>query len=812
MKLFGFNITRHKSHDSHISHGKAFDPQVWLTGADISDQSEGAKLVTPYAQSAWVYIAVRTLAENISQIPFRISRISGSAQKEIRGWSATRHAGRAPSTRHLRVLEENEVESGPVIDLFNQPHKTMDRALFWSSICTWEALRGEFFIMPLDSAGDPVDLQSTLRSARLSHHVSRFTSSSPSPVASMLTVAPELFWHMVQGYDLVAWRYTGSMLVSPIASQILSPSEVIHSRSPNPYLYWRGLSPITLAMLPAQADYAAEQFMKGLMMNNADTGVIITTDQQVSAEQREAIMAALRERKRKAGTPDRPLFLWGGAKLDKPAISSADMQFLENRKLSRQEICSIFGVPETMLGFTDRTRSLGGGGEMEQEKLNFIENKIVPHCRRYEAALEPIIKSFDPDLVGYFDVDDLPILQNARRLRLDAAGKAFGMGVPFNQINNAYDLGFEEIQSGDIGYLPFNLTPAESVANPPEPAPAPPADPNAPPAPAGPEPSDPMMQDHVSRASDFFSRFTFHVSDAPTHHASGITHTCRANPEYDATLRGSIRLKKSKTSRFFFEQRARILENLPRIMKEFAHISDDSHSSHWLWQPRSELSRGLDDLFDPKSEDSKLTQKLKPLFLDDLAFGGAQLFGEINLDPATFSLAPADAIAFLDKRASAISGINQTTWDSLRSSLQAGLANGDTMQELQDRVKLVYSAFTDARAETIAVTETNIAVQSGRHQAMLDAGVERKGWQTSHLENTRATHIANEALSNEQNGIPIDDTWPNGCSYPGDPDGDPGEVINCRCFGFAIIPGAASITASPLTYDGWRSLRASHAP
>jgi hypothetical protein len=50
-------------------------------------------------------------------------------------------------------------------------------------------------------------------------------------------------------------------------------------------------------MLPAAADYAAEQFMKGLMINNADTGVIITTDQQVSPEQREAIRAALRERK-----------------------------------------------------------------------------------------------------------------------------------------------------------------------------------------------------------------------------------------------------------------------------------------------------------------------------------------------------------------------------------------------------------------------------------------------------------------------------------------------------------------------------------
>jgi phage portal protein BeeE len=264
---------------------------------------------------------------------------------------------------------------------------------------------------------------------------------------------------MVQGYDLAGWRFTGAPMMSPIASQVLLPGEVIHSRAPNPYLYWRGLSPLVVAMLPAAADYAAEQFMKGLMLNNADTGLIVTMKDQPTDEQHAHVLAALRERKRMAGTADRPLFLWGGARVEKPAVSSADMQFLENRKLNRQEIAAIFKVPESMMGFTESRGQLGGGGgsSIEADKLTFVQNTLTNHCRRLEAALDPVVKSFGPDLYGWFDIEGLPILQDARRQRLDAAVKAFGMGVPFNELNHVFDLGFKALPWGDKGHLPATL-------------------------------------------------------------------------------------------------------------------------------------------------------------------------------------------------------------------------------------------------------------------------------------------------------------------------------------------------------------------
>jgi uncharacterized protein with gpF-like domain len=58
-----------------------------------------------------------------------------------------------------------------------------------------------------------------------------------------------------------------------------------------------------------------------------------------------------------------------------------------------------------------------------------------------------------------------------------------------------------------------------------------------------------------------------------------------------------------------------------------------------------------------------------------------------------------------------------------------------------------------------------------------DKGVKtQKGWLATNDDRTRDSHA-------ELNGVfvDIDDEFDNGLEYPGDPNGDPSEVYNCRC-------------------------------
>ena len=412
---------------------------AWMRGQDWNPGRGSGVLVSPYQQSVWVYTVVSALAQTVSTMPFRISRGDRSG--------------------------ENIVTSGPAVDLFNRPHPYLNRFRFWEFLVTWYCLRGETFIVALDQSGNVLPIQkppsavSSLSSSGEERAGVRSRSGS-AQVRRLLVLNPDQLRHVVEGFELVGWRFTASPLSSPLPPMDLLPEEVIHDALPNPYLFWRGLSPLSVAMLAAQTDYASAQFMKGLMLNNADTGVIVRTDQQLSAEQREQVMAALRARKTGAGCADHPLLLWGGAEIVQPSLSSADMQFMDNRKMNRQEICAaLFRMPQTMVGFTENAnRAIA-----ESERLNFIENSVTPLCARLEAALDPVIKSFGPDLVGWFDVESHPILQQARRDRVDTALKLFGLGYPTNAINKALDLGLPHLPWGDKGYLPARLEVAGEI-------------------------------------------------------------------------------------------------------------------------------------------------------------------------------------------------------------------------------------------------------------------------------------------------------------------------------------------------------------
>src|SRR5207237_3683714 len=112
-----------------------------------------------------------------------------------------------------------------------------------------------------------------------------------------------------------------------------------------------------------------------------------------SDEQREQLTAEIRKRRCRAGAANGPLVLSGVTQLLKPELSSSDLQFLQNRKFSRAEICAAFGVPEEIITTTDGAKY----DVMAGARLNFIENRVAPLCRRLEAEAEVTVKTLDPN-------------------------------------------------------------------------------------------------------------------------------------------------------------------------------------------------------------------------------------------------------------------------------------------------------------------------------------------------------------------------------------------------------------------------------
>jgi HK97 family phage portal protein len=321
------------------------------------------------------------------------------------------------------------------LDFYNRPHPQINRFQYWELRVIWLMLRGECMRVPVYDSPQP-----QLRTQN-------------SKLRTVLILDPSQFQHIVEDNQLIGWRYTGFGPRAPLASQVFLPEEVWFEKLPNPFDFWRGLPPLYVAGVAAKTDFAASAFMRGIIENNGDTGVIVRTNEWLGDEQREQIISALRDRKRKAGTADRPVLLLGSAEVIRPQLSSSDLQFLENRKFSRAEICAAFGVPEEIVTSTEHAKY----DVMTGARLNFIENRVAPLCSRLEAEEEATVKSIDARASGWFDLDSLPIMQEARRSRLAAAKTGFDMGIPFNELNRVLDLGFKPLPWGSTGYLPTKL-------------------------------------------------------------------------------------------------------------------------------------------------------------------------------------------------------------------------------------------------------------------------------------------------------------------------------------------------------------------
>ena len=98
----------------------------------------------------------------------------------------------------------------------------------------------------------------------------------------------------------------------------------------------------------------------------------------------------------------------------------------------------------------DNTAPIANG--LEDHVDVFFDNSPV-----FSLGPEAIRKGLRP--VAWFDTDSLPIMQEAARNRLTTAKIGFDMGIPLNELNRVYDLGFKSFPWGDTPFVSNKVTP-----------------------------------------------------------------------------------------------------------------------------------------------------------------------------------------------------------------------------------------------------------------------------------------------------------------------------------------------------------------
>lgn len=150
--------------------------------------------------------------------------------------------------------------------------------------------------------------------------------------------------------------------------------------------------------------------------------------------------------------------------------------------------------------------------------------------------------------------------------------------------------------------------------------------------------------------------------------------------------------------------------------------------------------------------------------------------------------------AVLDRTAEHITGITATTQRDVQALIDKAYKDGLSIPDTADRIRETMRAAAPARARMIARTEVN-RLQQGASLALMDTVATSTGevWSKVWMTAPGAEYPRHEDYDG-LNGqtVALDALFEVGedqLDYPGDPDGDPGETINCRC-ALRFIQGA----------------------
>ena len=234
----------------------------------------------------------------------------------------------------------------------------------------------------------------------------------------------------------------------------IQPEDILHFKYPDPGNMYFGMSPLLSAAQAVDIDNEAERFQKVSLENRGLSDLHFEVPPEATAEQVNRLKQIFQEQQGGARNARKALF--SSAKATVLNTSAAELDFTESRRFIRDEICSAFGVPPPMVGNYEKATL----SNIETARQIFWRDTLIPVLDRVAATLnQHLAAEFGAEYRIRYDLSQVDALRENLSEKVTQAQQLWAMGIPFNEINRRLEIGFEEIEGGEIGYLPSGLLP-----------------------------------------------------------------------------------------------------------------------------------------------------------------------------------------------------------------------------------------------------------------------------------------------------------------------------------------------------------------
>ena len=185
-----------------------------------------------------------------------------------------------------------------------------------------------------------------------------------------------------------------------------------------------GLSPLAYAGNELGISKELGERQGVLAANGGKTNGILTIDQALKPEQKEQIKKTYKGLNE--GNQDQLFILEAGFDYKQTSLSPTDMQLLESRRFSVENIARFMGVPSVLINDTQSSTTWGSG--IEQINMGFYKLNLKPYLERIESSIKRwLMPSGDWETIDIeFDFDSL--LRADQATRVENYNKAINSG------------------------------------------------------------------------------------------------------------------------------------------------------------------------------------------------------------------------------------------------------------------------------------------------------------------------------------------------------------------------------------------------
>lgn len=745
--------------------------------------------------------------------------------------------GQPPGGKDQRVL------SGPAVELIENPTGDPES----SDPETAPVLTKEDFLYTIAA-------QSMLHRSAGILVLEGKTSGRPVRLLPLPPESLRLLYPATDPWTTVGWSFSALGKTLP-----LRPREAVRFKfAPDPYDFRDGVGPGIPAQMAADTRHAATLYNKHALENGGSLGGILQFDDAEALDERQVAEVRRRFEERHGGptNAERVAVISGRYKWIPTGANARDMQFRDLATMTLEDIIRPFGLSVFFFGVTDHAGL--SRATVLTEKASLYYNMLFQVARRYAAVFTSIVRRIDSNLYCWWDFSNVDALKDDVDAKLDRGQKLLDQGVPLATVAADLDYPITQLPpEADVALISANKVTVESVVAAGAAAALGPAPGEALPTEAsggGSGPAPLLQPQHIQQATQIVK--DVHSGAIPRDAGqAALEQLFGMSAEAASALLGSAGEKEppaeqaqlpppppsgkaapaqlqapTEEAQAAGRSLARALAPAPDLrarawwsyvrgvqpyenaittayrktmMKLRAKVLaaiDDSARAGAPEHARAGGITGTDvksaagDAFDSKAFADGLRPSIRSAFA---AAGRRQADALVDLGVIDDSRAKAEkdrlpklSDTYWGVRSGRLVSVGDDKRALVMAAVQEGMDLGLNLSDLKDLVRGVFNEeLSDANAQRIARTESHTAANAGRFGMMRETGVEKLEWLSSRDELVRELHQIDGEV------VVLGEAFSNGLQFPGDPAGDAGNVINCRCTALPVSDEFAAFEA-----------------